>query len=58
MKKHTKFPARSLPLEGEMDFAYISTGILILFIFLAALKCEGQRNGAPALPAVNPIETQ
>jgi hypothetical protein len=46
-------PARSP--KGELNFAYISTGVLIVFIFLAAMKCTGQRND-PAILPVPPIE--
>jgi hypothetical protein len=38
--------------ENGMDFAYISTAVLIIFIFLAAMNCAGPRKDIP-VPALS-----
>jgi hypothetical protein len=33
-----------------LNFAYVSTGVLIVFILLAAMNCTGQRRDPVVLP--------
>jgi hypothetical protein len=39
--------------EDEMNFAYISTGVLVLFVLLAAMHFAGQRDHLNVHPLPN-----
>jgi hypothetical protein len=52
-RKETKIPDPASPPKGELNFAYISMGVLLVFIFLAVMNCTGQRNETLVPPISN-----
>jgi hypothetical protein len=47
-----KRTGRPLGREGELNFAYIAMGVMVVFVVLAAIKYTGERSGAVQLPKI------